>query len=55
METNKEVRLLKDVMKFRLEFMVTMFNAGRSDMANEALQRLFELIEQVDGEYQPKQ
>ena len=49
----KDNKKLKDVLRFRLEFMLTMHNAGRDDMANEALERLFKLIDMVEGDYTP--
>jgi hypothetical protein len=51
MEATTEVRQLKDVLKFRLEFMLMMHSVGRTDEANEMLGKLFSLIEQVEGEY----
>jgi hypothetical protein len=51
MEATTEVKQLKDVLKFRLEFMLMMHSVGRTDEANEMLGKLFSLIEQVEGEY----
>jgi hypothetical protein len=51
MEDTKEVKQLKDVLKFRLEFMLMMHSVGRIEEANEMLGKLFSLIEQVEGEY----
>ena len=51
MEDTKEVKQLKDVLKFRLEFMLMMHSVGRVEEANEMLGKLFSLIEQVEGEY----
>jgi hypothetical protein len=51
METTKEVKQLKDVLKFRLEFMLMMCEVGRTDEANEMLGKLLEAISQVEGEY----
>ena len=51
MEAITEVRKLKDVLKFRLEFMLMMHSVGRTDEANEMLGKLFSLIEQVEGDY----
>lgn len=51
METTKEVKKMKDVLKFRLEFMLMMQNVGRLEEANEMLGKLFNLIEQVEGDF----
>ena len=51
METTKEVKKMKDVLRFRLEFMLMMHMAGRTDKADEMLQKLFSLIDQVEGDF----
>jgi hypothetical protein len=51
MEATKEVKQLKDVLKFQLEFMVMMLNSGRTEEANSMMQRLFTSIERVEGDY----
>ena len=48
---NVELKQLKEVLKFQLEFMIMMLNSGRTDDANSMMQRLFTSIEQVEGEY----
>ena len=48
---NVELKQLKEVLKFRLEFMIMMLNSGRTDDANDMMQRLFTAIEQVEGDY----
>jgi hypothetical protein len=51
MEATTEVKQLKDVLKFRLEFALWMHSVGREEEANESLAKLFKAIEQVEGEY----
>jgi hypothetical protein len=51
MESTKEVKKMKDVLKFRLEFALWMHSVNRTEEANESLAKLFSLIEQVEGDY----
>jgi hypothetical protein len=51
METTKEVKKMKDVLKFRLEFALWMHSVNRTEEANESLAKLFSLFEQVEGDY----
>jgi hypothetical protein len=53
--SNSDVRPMKDVLKFQLEFMLMMHACGREEKANEMLKRLFTTIERVEGEYVPQQ
>jgi hypothetical protein len=46
-----ETKKMKDVLRFRLEFMLMMQNVGRLEEANEMLQKLFEAIDRVEGDY----
>jgi hypothetical protein len=45
------MKQIKDVLKFRLEFMIMMLNSGRQEDGNEMLGKLLEAISQVEGEY----
>jgi hypothetical protein len=40
---------IKDVLKFRLEFMILMLNSGRQEEANAMLQQLLATIDTVEG------
>ena len=51
MQSTKETKQLKDVLKFRLEFMLMMLNVGREEEANQMVAKLLEAISQVEGEY----
>jgi hypothetical protein len=51
METIKEVKKMKDVLRFRLEFMLMLHSVGRSEEADKMLGKLFSLIEKVEGDY----
>ena len=51
METTKEVKMMKNVLRFQLEFMLMMQYSGRDDEATKMLRNLFETIDQVEGEY----
>ena len=48
---NVEIKQLKDVLKFQLEFMILMLNSGRTDDANNMKDRLLATMEQAEGEY----
>lgn len=48
---NIELKKMKDVLKFRLEFMILMLNSGRQEEANSMLQRLLDTIDMVEGDY----
>ena len=48
---NIELKKMKDVLKFRLEFMILMLNSGRQEEANSMLQRLLDTIDKVEGDY----
>ena len=48
---NIELKKMKDVLKFRLEFMILMLNSGRQEEANSMLQRLLATIDKVEGDY----
>jgi hypothetical protein len=50
-----QVKPMKDVLKFQLEFMLMMHSVGREEEANKMLQRLFTTISRVEGEYVPQQ
>ena len=49
------MRPMKNVLKFQLEFMLMMHMSGREEEANSMLQRLFQTIDRVEGEYVPQQ
>ena len=51
MKATKEVKQLKDVLRFRLEFMLFMQQCDRPEEGNEMLGKLLEAISQVEGEY----
>ncbi len=46
-----KAKLLRDVLRFRLEFMLFMQQCGRPEEGNEMLGKLLEAISQVEGDY----
>ena len=46
-----KAKLLRDVLRFRLEFMLFMQQCGREVEANNMLQLLFSTLDKVEGEY----
>ena len=50
-----KVQSMKEALKFQLEFMLMMHSVGREEEANRMLQRLFNTIERVEGDYKPQQ
>ena len=40
---------LGERIKFKLEFALLMLNVGRTEMAGDVLEQVFELIEQIDN------
>jgi hypothetical protein len=45
------MKQMKEVLKFRLEFMIMMLNSGRQEEANAMLQQLLDTIDKVEGDY----
>ena len=46
-----KAKLLRDVLRFRLEFMLMMQHCGREVEANNMLQQLFSALDMVEGDY----
>lgn len=46
-----KAKLLRDVLRFRLEFMLFMQQCGREVEANNMLQQLFSALDMVEGDY----
>jgi hypothetical protein len=47
-DTNMTEKTLKEKIKFRIQFMLMMWNCGRDEEANKSLKLAMELIDQIE-------